>query len=411
MFRQRKYDTRRIDRQYAEETDVYVMLYNSYADALYAYGMGFGFDNETVKDVIHDVFLDIMTRQVDLGRIVNIKAYLFRIVHNRLVDLHRSRVDKCDLSDREPGLRVSLTSLDAMIESEHVLRIRQTIESLLNQLSPKQREALLLRFVYEMEYDDIARISLTPKGEILIDGKENEGAETDRRTPRQEVRVHTSELVVPKGKRAHLQLSDGTRVWINSASVLRFPSAFGDTRDVFVEGEAYFEVAKDANRPFIVHTDHFATRVLGTSFDVTTAPRADGSSAVVLVEGSVAIDVANGESVTLNPSERFSMKDGSYSVYEVDPYKYISWKDGLLFFTSNTLFEVLQKVAAFYKIEITCSGEIGSRKCTGKLILFDDLDGTLDVLSDIFRIAYVRGPDGSVAVRPAPDDCADAVYR
>ena len=146
MFRQRKYDTRRIDRQYAEETDVYVMLYNSYADALYAYGMGFGFDNETVKDVIHDIFLDIMPRQVDLGRIVNIKAYLFRIVHNRLVDLHRSRVDKCDLSDREPGLRVSLTSLDAMIESEHVLRIRQTIESLLNQLSPKQREALLLRY-------------------------------------------------------------------------------------------------------------------------------------------------------------------------------------------------------------------------------------------------------------------------
>ena len=137
MFRQRKYDTRRIDRQYAEETDVYVMLYNSYADALYAYGMGFGFDNETVKDVIHDIFLNIMTRQVDL---------------------HRSRVDKCDLSDREPGLRVSLTSLDAMIESEHVLRIRQTIESLLNQLSPKQREALLLRFVYEMEYDDIAVI-------------------------------------------------------------------------------------------------------------------------------------------------------------------------------------------------------------------------------------------------------------
>ena len=145
MFRQRKYDTRRIDRQYAEETDVYVMLYNSYADALYAYGMGFGFDNETVKDVIHDIFLDIMTRQVDLGRIVNIKAYLFRIVHNRLVDLHRSRVDKCDLSDREPGLRVSLTSLDAMIESEHVLRIRQTIESLLNQLSPKQRENVIAR--------------------------------------------------------------------------------------------------------------------------------------------------------------------------------------------------------------------------------------------------------------------------
>ena len=220
------------------------------------------------------------------------------------------------------------------------------------------------------------------------------------------------EFVVDRGRRTQCLFQDGTVAHLNSESKIHYPVKFGlFERRIRLEGEAYFEVAKDANRPFIVHTDHFATRVLGTSFDVTTAPRADGSSAVVLVEGSVAIDVANGESVTLNPSERFSMKDGSYSVYEVDPYKYISWKDGLLFFTSNTLFEVLQKVAAFYKIEITCSGEIGSRKCTGKLILFDDLDGTLDVLSDIFRIAYVRGPDGSVAVRPAPDDCADAVYR
>ena len=219
-------------------------------------------------------------------------------------------------------------------------------------------------------------------------------------------------VITHLGERSQVVLPDGTKVWLNSASSVEYVAPFfSRERRVKMDGEAYFEVAKDANRPFIVHTDHFATRVLGTSFDVTTAPRADGSSAVVLVEGSVAIDVANGESVTLNPSERFSMKDGSYSVYEVDPYKYISWKDGLLFFTSNTLFEVLQKVAAFYKIEITCFGEIGSRKCTGKLILFDDLDGTLDVLSDIFRIAYVRGPDGSVAVRPAPDDCADAVYR
>ena len=118
-------------------------------------------------------------------------------------------------------------------------------------------------------YDDIARISLTPKGEILIDGKENEGAETDRRTPRQEVRVHTSELVVPKGKRAHLQLSDGTRVWINSASVLRFPSAFGDTRDVFVEGEAYFEVARHAALPFRVEARGCTFTVLGTKFDIS----------------------------------------------------------------------------------------------------------------------------------------------
>lgn len=163
MFRQNKCDSRWIDWPYVNETDIYVMLYNKYADSLYAYGMGFGFDGETVKDIIHDIFLDIMSRGNDLSRIANIKAYLFRIVHNRMVDLHRSHIDTCDLSDRDPDMQISLTSLDAMIESEHIVRIRRTIESLLNQLSPKQREALLLRFVYEMEYNEIALIlNVTP---------------------------------------------------------------------------------------------------------------------------------------------------------------------------------------------------------------------------------------------------------
>ncbi len=251
-------------------------------------------------------------------------------------------------------------------------------------------------------HDDIARISLTPKGDIQIDGKVNEVKTPERVQSRREKRMQMSELVVPKGKRAHLQLSDGTRVWVNSASVVRFPAVFGDTRDIFVEGEAYFEVTKDSLRPFVVHTDDFATRVLGTSFDVSTTLGGNGVSAVVLVEGSVAIDVANGESVTLRPCERFSMKNGSYSVYEVDPYAYVSWKDGLLFFTSNTLLEVLQKVGAFYKVDISCTGDIGGRRCTGKLILFDDLDSTLEVLSEIFRISYVRMDDGSVVMRPAP---------
>lgn len=251
-------------------------------------------------------------------------------------------------------------------------------------------------------HDDIARISLTPRGEIQIDGKVNEVKTSERVQSRREKRMQMSELVVPGGKRAHLQLSDGTRVWVNSSSVVRFPAVFGDTRDVFVEGEAYFEVTKDSLRPFVVHTDDFATRVLGTTFDVSTTLDGSGVSAVVLVEGSVAIDVANGESVTLRPSERFSMKNGSYSVYEVDPYAYVSWKDGVLFFTSNTLLEVLQKVGAFYKVDISCTGDIGSRRCTGKLILFDDLDSTLEVLSEIFRITYVRMDDGSVVMRPGP---------
>lgn len=249
--------------------------------------------------------------------------------------------------------------------------------------------------------DDIARISCNSRGEVVIDGKSGKAFVPVR----QKMQVHTNELIVPKGKRAFLQLADGTRVWVNSASVFRFPTGFGDTRDVFVEGEAYFEVAKDPSRPFIVHTDRFATRVLGTSFDVSTTTQ-EGVSAVVLVEGAVAVDVANGESVTLEPSERFVMKDCSYSVYAVDPYEYISWKDGLLFFSSNTLVEVMQRVAAFYKIDITCAGDVGNRTCSGKLVLFDDMDYTLGILSDLFRIGYTRQADGSIIVREASQEDA-----
>ena len=201
-------------------------------------------------------------------------------------------------------------------------------------------------------YDDIARISLTPKGEILIDGKENEGAETDRRTPRQEVRVHTSELVVPKGKRAHLQLSDGTRVWINSASVLRFPSAFGDTRDVFVEGEAYFEVAKNPERPFIVDMGNASIRVLGTTFSVKADKGKDQITAVLL-EGSIRFESPT-QQVLLAPDQQltFIRSTNKIDIQSVNAKENLAWKDGLLKYKSIALCTLLNELEKRYEIPI-----------------------------------------------------------
>lgn len=153
-----KYVSWQMEQRQAPDTDVYVLLYNNYTDALYAYGIGLGFDADTVKDAVHDMFLGFMNRQVDLSRVENIKAYLFRTLHNRLIDLYRAQVDTCVLSDREYSMQVSLTSLDTLIESEQTQRIRRTIESMLNRLSPKQREAVWMRYICEMDYDDIAVI-------------------------------------------------------------------------------------------------------------------------------------------------------------------------------------------------------------------------------------------------------------
>lgn len=100
-----------------------------------------------------------------------------------------------------------------------------------------------------------------------------------------------NQMIVPYGKRSYLLLSDGTKVWINSGSRLVYAPRFtGDTREVFLEGEAYFEVAKDAHKPFYVRTDAFTINVLGTKFNVK-AYKDDNEYTTVLVEGKVSMKV------------------------------------------------------------------------------------------------------------------------
>ena len=235
-----------------------------------------------------------------------------------------------------------------------------------------------------------ASIECAPSGEVRINGRKIASAKPAR----------MNRLVVPEGKRADITLSDGSRVWINSGSVFTFPAAFGEgERRVSIEGELYIDVTPDPEHPFIVHNALFDTRVLGTSFDVNAYCDSNRPASVVLVHGAVEITTGDGEQVQLESNDMFSLKAGNYTVVKVDPSQYVSWKDGLFTFSSGTLERVIAQIAAYYRVEIVCDPDVRELCCSGKLVLFDDLSDTLDVLSDILPIncRIEQRPDGTRA--------------
>ena len=130
-----------------------------------------------------------------------------------------------------------------------------------------------------------ADISWTKEDEIEVNGRSSNSTYKSRI----DADVTYSTLLVPYGKRSFLTLRDGTKVWINSGTEVRFPvNMEGKERSIYVDGEIYIEVAKDKERPFYVHTSGFDVRVYGTKFNVTSY-KADKEKSVVLVEGSVSV--------------------------------------------------------------------------------------------------------------------------
>jgi len=167
---------------------------------------------------------------------------------------------------------------------------------------------------------------------------------------------------VPRGAKRLLVLPDSTKVWINSECTLKYPVHFiGKTRTVYLVGEAYFEVTKDAAHPFIVSTPEMNVRVLGTGFNVSAYPAAKQVSAT-LVHGSIlAYHVnANGRiesKVILSPGERsvFKMKKNVFTVKKVDPRVYTSWKDGRLVFKDTPLSEIMKRINRWYNVDMTAN--------------------------------------------------------
>lgn len=225
--------------------------------------------------------------------------------------------------------------------------------------------------------DDNASISCAGTGALTVNGKEAVSEGESMCT-----------LHVPDGKRSSIRMSDGTRLWVNSATTVNFPTEFaGKERRIRVDGEVYMEVAHNEEHPFVVCTDNFDVRVLGTKFGLTAYSHQKAKN-VVLAEGSIEVNMPNGSKTMLRPNDLFSMKDGKCSVSQVDPYTYISWKDNVLYLNNESMTEVMDRLAHQYAVDIMCNGNVSNIHLQGKLVLADSIEEVLDNLSVIYPIDY-----------------------
>ena len=177
-----------------------------------------------------------------------------------------------------------------------------------------------------------------------------------------------NQLSTPRGSQQQLKLEDGTRVWLNALSSIRFPSVFaGNERNIEVSGEVYLEVAKDAKRPFTVTVNNSKIQVLGTAFNVMAYPN-EGSLETTLVNGSVKFINGN-HSMKLLPGQqsRLGAHEMLTLVEHPDVEQVIAWKNGYQMFNSADIHAIMRQVERWYDVDVEIKGVIPGRKFSGEI--------------------------------------------
>jgi ferric-dicitrate binding protein FerR (iron transport regulator) len=209
-----------------------------------------------------------------------------------------------------------------------------------------------------------------------------------------------SQLVVttnPPGMLSTLTLSDGTRVYLNAGTVIRYPAAFvGNTREVQLTGEAYFEVTHDADHPFIVRTDELQVRVFGTRFNVKSYVD-DEQTEVSLVEGSVGVQVGDShQPVMLSPGKQiyYDKERHRLTVRSVNMEHYTAWRNGKYYFRALPLKEIARQLERIFNVHISVeSEELGNIVLTGDFVRGESLDQILRIITADRRLTFNRMGD------------------
>jgi ferric-dicitrate binding protein FerR (iron transport regulator) len=201
-------------------------------------------------------------------------------------------------------------------------------------------------------------------------------------------------VVVPAGKRASILLSDGTKIEIHPGSQVVFPIKFREKkRELFILGEAFFEVSKNKHWPFVVKTDKINVEVLGTRFNVDAYPGHKEQS-VVLVKGSVKVNTDGRNAIRIRPNQKYTFNEDHLieTVETVDAYPCTSWKEGYFLFNSEKLTVVLEKLSSYYGVSLHYQPvALDAIKLSGKLDLNNGLEEVLKVIATTTPIKYKTG--------------------
>ncbi|PTS99428.1 hypothetical protein DBR11_12390 [Pedobacter sp. HMWF019] len=199
---------------------------------------------------------------------------------------------------------------------------------------------------------------------------------------------HTNTITTPRGGQYQVELPDGTVVWLNAASSLQFPESFqdGQQRRVTLTGEAYFQVARDTKRPFIVHTDEQDVKVLGTHFNINSY-KEENAVKTTLLEGSVEISFSK-HTLILKPGEQAIRRGENIQIHAVDTEDAIAWKNGKLKFSNENIHELMHRIARWYDVEVVYEGNMTNKDFSGSVSRYENVSKILDVLESTNTVHF-----------------------
>ena len=212
--------------------------------------------------------------------------------------------------------------------------------------------------------------------------------------------VKMQTVIVPAGQRAELLLADGTKVWLNSRSKLKFPDRFQkDARNVELDGEGYFEVTHKEEAPFTVHTSRYDVKVLGTEFNVK-AYNSKNQFETSLLKGCVEVSDANkSQIVRLRPDEKV-ISDGSQLIRSaISDKNYFRWKEGLLCLDDESIGGLIDKLELYYDVKIIVQqASLMKYHYSGKFRISDGVEHVLKVLQLKHKFTYIEEEEQNLII-------------
>lgn len=206
---------------------------------------------------------------------------------------------------------------------------------------------------------------------------------------------------VPHGQRKLITLPDGSQIWMNAGSLVKIPAAWNkdSIREVWLEGEGFFEVQKNPSRPFIVHTPEATVRVLGTSFNVEAYHQSP--VAVTVATGKVQFSSKHGESVTLTQNQRsvWMAGQGVFQTTLTEAFLYSGWREGILQFNDEPLLHVIATLERKFNVSMQVVGDIGANQyCTARFAAGESLDNILESMRHIYGLTITQ-KEGAILIQ------------
>lgn len=206
-------------------------------------------------------------------------------------------------------------------------------------------------------------------------------------------------ISVPAGQCVNVTLPDGSNIWLNAQTTIQYPVSFNkENRQVKLDGEAYFDVAKDSKRPFIVNTKECSVEVLGTKFNIDAYSSRDKFE-TVLMEGSVKVSMLDDptQAVSLKPNNKVYRSNGKLLTQKVSNYERYRWKEGLICFVDEPFKVVMEDFEKFYGLTIVVNNQkVSQYLYTGKFKQTDGVDYALSLLQKNIHFTYQRDRENHI---------------